>query len=123
MAKVIGLIQGKGGAGRSTIATNLAASLATKALTFLIDCDLPQGTSASWGAIRRAEKRLGRLGIATASDPADLADKVSRLHERCQYIVIDGPPRVSEIAQTIVDLSGPVPHPVGCQRSRNLGHY
>lgn len=105
MAKVIGLIQAKGGAGRSTIATNLAASLAAEAAVFLIECDLPQATSASWGAIRGDEKRLGKLAIATASDPVDLAEKVNRLQERCQYIVIDGPPRVAGITESILDLS------------------
>ena len=37
MAKIIGIIQVKGGAGRSTIATNLAAIFGKKSKTMLID--------------------------------------------------------------------------------------
>ena len=77
MAKVIGVIQAKGGVGRSTIATNLAAFLAEEAPTCLIDCDLPQGTSASWGAIRNAEGRLGQLAIATVPEQAGLAARIA----------------------------------------------
>jgi chromosome partitioning protein len=51
MTKTIGIIQVKGGAGRSTVATNLAGELAKKGKTVLIDCDMPQGTSASWYAL------------------------------------------------------------------------
>lgn len=54
MSRIIGVIQLKGGAGRSTLATNLAAALATRGPTALVDCDLPQGTSAAWSALRRA---------------------------------------------------------------------
>jgi chromosome partitioning protein len=47
MAKIIGMIQVKGGVGRSTVATNIAGVMALKNKTVLIDCDMPQGTSAS----------------------------------------------------------------------------
>jgi chromosome partitioning protein len=52
MTQIIGIIQVKGGVGRSTIATNLAAAFSVNQPTVLIDCDLPQGTSASWYAVR-----------------------------------------------------------------------
>jgi Mrp family chromosome partitioning ATPase len=52
-AKTIGVIQVKGGAGRSTVSTNLAGELSKLGKTVLIDCDMPQGTSASWFAVRQ----------------------------------------------------------------------
>ena len=52
MAKVFGIIQVKGGAGRSTIATNLAGELAKKGRTVLIVGAVPRGTSASGYALR-----------------------------------------------------------------------
>ena len=52
MAKVIGIIQVKEGAGRSTVSTNLAGVLSKQGKTVLIDFDLPQGTSASWFSVR-----------------------------------------------------------------------
>ena len=49
MGQIIGIIQIKGGVGRSTLATNLAAALTQIGSTALVDADVPQGTSASWG--------------------------------------------------------------------------
>ena len=40
-AKTIGIIQVKGGAGRSTVSTNLAGELSKQGKTVLIDCDMP----------------------------------------------------------------------------------
>jgi len=39
-AKTIGIIQVKGGAGRSTVSTNLAGELSKLGKTVLIDCDI-----------------------------------------------------------------------------------
>jgi chromosome partitioning protein len=52
MTKVIGIAQLKGGTGGSTLACNLAGELAKIGITVLIDCDVPQGTSSSWAALR-----------------------------------------------------------------------
>jgi cellulose biosynthesis protein BcsQ len=59
MAKIIGVIQVKGGAGRSTVATNIAGELAKIGRTVLIDGDMPQGTSASWYAMQGAGREGG----------------------------------------------------------------
>jgi chromosome partitioning protein len=43
MTRIIGLVQVKGGAGRSTVATNLAGELARVGKMALIDADMRQG--------------------------------------------------------------------------------
>ena len=53
MTKIISVIQLKGGAGKSTVATNLAAMLAERGRTLLIDADSPQYTSECWYVLRR----------------------------------------------------------------------
>jgi len=60
MTKVIGLVQVKGGACRSTVSTNLAGELSKQGKTVLIDCDMPPGTPASCFVVR---KQKGRQGI------------------------------------------------------------
>ncbi|MBJ6724307.1 ParA family protein [Geomesophilobacter sediminis] len=105
MAQVIGVVQVKGGVGRSTIATNLAAVLSLKQPTVLIDCDLPQGTSASWFTLRRSELEPKHLTLATASDHRELVQLVRELSERHRYLVIDAPPRLAEMTRAVMVLS------------------
>lgn len=105
MSKVIAIIQVKGGAGRSTIATNLAGMLsAGKKRVALIDCDMPQGTSASWAAIRLADKPAS-LTIATANNHKEMVEVVKRLDAEHDYLVLDGPPRIAEMTRAALILS------------------
>lgn len=114
MAKIIGVIQVKGGAGRSTIATNLAGELAKKGRTVLIDCDMPQGTSASWYAVRREIGRADDLDADTAKDHRELIKKVEK-HAKAgaDYIVLDGPPRIAEMTRAILILADACLIPIG----------
>lgn len=105
MAKIIGFIQVKGGAGRSTLATNLAGMIADKRKVALIDCDMPQGTSASWASIRSAESKAGNLTIATASNHLEMVEQVARLNDDHDAIVIDSPPRIAEMTRAALILS------------------
>ena len=75
MTKIIGIVQVKGGAGRSTLATNLAGELSKFGRTVLIDGDMPQGTSASWYSIRQQSDKAGDLITDTATDHRELIDK------------------------------------------------
>lgn len=52
----IGVVNTKGGVGKTTIAVHLAAMLAGQAPTLLIDGD-PQGSAVSWAAWRREAER------------------------------------------------------------------
>lgn len=108
MAKIIGVIQVKGGAGRSTVSTNLAGELAKKGKTVLIDCDMPQGTSASWYAVReqsgKTQDLLAGLQADTASSHQELVAKTER-HADADWIVLDGPPRLAELTRAILMLA------------------
>lgn len=113
MAKIIGIIQVKGGAGRSTVATNLAGELAKIGRTVLVDGDMPQGTSASWCAIRRqADQGGARLVADTAADHRELIAKIEQ-HKSADYIVLDGPPRIAEMTRAILVLADLCLVPVG----------
>jgi chromosome partitioning protein len=112
MTKIIGLIQVKGGAGRSTVSTNLAGELSKVGKTVLIDCDMPQGTSASWFAVRQQKGRNGNLEADTAMTHKDLIDKVQD-HQDADYIVLDGAPRIAEMTKAILILSDLCLVPVG----------
>jgi len=113
MAKIIGVIQVKGGAGRSTVSTNLAGELSKHGPTVLIDCDMPQGTAASWFAVRQQAGKEGALSADTASTHRELIDKVQTHQEHAAYIVLDGPPRIAELTRAILILADLCLVPVG----------
>jgi len=111
MAKIIGLLQLKGGVGRSTIATNLAGELARANNVVLLDCDMPQGTSASWAAIRNQTKPNSKLLTAIATSHQELIDKIDEVQE-ADYIILDSPPRIEEMARALLMLSDLIIIPV-----------
>lgn len=113
MTKIISIVQVKGGAGRSTLATNLAAILAREGSTTLIDGDVPQGTSSSWGALRHRDEQLGTLSVLAAADHLDLTHKVQQLMGTQNYIVIDGPPRIAEVTRAMLIMSNLCLIPLG----------
>jgi chromosome partitioning protein len=112
MTKIIGVIQVKGGAGRSTVSTNLAGELSKIGKTILIDCDMPQGTSASWFSVREQSGKTGNLTADTAINHKELVTKVER-YQDADYIVLDGPPRIAELTRAILVLADLCLVPVG----------
>jgi len=105
LTQTIGIIQVKGGVGRSTIATNLAAVFSLRQPTALIDCDLPQGTSASWYAVRKAELPPANLTLAIARDYRELVSRAQELSREHRYLIIDAPPRIAEMTRAIIVMS------------------
>jgi chromosome partitioning protein len=113
MAKIVGVIQVKGGVGRSTIATNLAAAFSLMGHTTLVDCDLPQGTSSSWFALRQADFSANNLALATVRDHRELVKQVKESAATSSYLIIDGPPRIAELTRAIIMVSNLCLIPLG----------
>lgn len=96
MTQIIGLVQLKGGTGRSTLATNLAVELMHYGSVTLIDGDMPQGTSAAWCAVRDRVKPT----LLTADNHRQLINHLENADT--DYVVVDAPPRVAEITRAIL---------------------
>jgi len=111
MTKIIGIIQVKGGAGRSTLATNLAGELSKIGKTVIIDCDMPQGTSASWYSVRQQSGKVANLIADTASTHKELVSKIGQ--QNTDFIVLDSPPRIAEMTRAILVLADLCIVPVG----------
>jgi len=97
--RVIALLNQKGGAGKTTLATHLAGELAMAgSQVTLLDAD-PQGSSLDW-AQRRLQNGQGRLygvfGLARDS----LHQEAPQIALEADYVVIDGPPRVAALARS-----------------------
>lgn len=112
MAHIIAVIQEKGGTGKSTIATNLAGMAADLHRVALVDCDMPQGTSASWAAIRLQDKP-DSLTARTATSYQQLVEMVQGLEAEHDLIVIDAPPRIAEMTKAALILSNLTLIPLG----------
>lgn len=97
--KVVALLNQKGGAGKTTLATHLAGELAMQgARVTLLDAD-PQGSGLDWAQrrLQSGQKRLyGVFGLARDT----LHREVPSIALEADYVVIDGPPRVAALARS-----------------------
>ena len=98
----------KGGVGKTTLAVHLAAFLAQSGRVLLIACD-PQGSALSWAA-QRGDKAPPFMVIRY--DKPTLHRDIARLAEGYAHVVIDGPPRVSDLATSAIGASDVVLTPV-----------
>lgn len=97
--KVIALLNQKGGAGKTTLATHLAGELAMDGQRVtLLDAD-PQGSALDW-AQRRAQsgqiRLYGVFGLARDS----LHQEAPEIALQTDFVIIDGPPRVAALARS-----------------------
>lgn len=94
----IAVLNQKGGVGKSTLSTNLAAAahLAGRR-TLVLDLDR-QGSSFDWYNARAEGSALEGLAVARA-DRALTLPKFRELASGYQFVICDGPPRLSDITR------------------------
>lgn len=96
---VISVLNQKGGAGKTTIATHLATALRLAGRrTVLIDSD-PQGSARDWAAVRE-EHPLAVVGIDRPTIERDI-----RALAPADYFVIDGAPQAADLAVSAIKAS------------------
>lgn len=103
MAHVIGLLNQKGGVGKTTLSISICHALAKKHganKVLLVDAD-PQGSALAWSETRSKSLPFTIVGLPKKTLHRDLPD----IAEKYKYVVIDGAPRVTELARTAIVAS------------------
>lgn len=105
---IIGVLNQKGGVGKTTLAVNIAAALArAEARVLVVDAD-PQGSALDWAAARESDGLFSVIGLPRASIHKEIAE-IGRGYD---HIIIDGPPRVTDLARSAIMASDLVLIPV-----------
>lgn len=97
--QTVGVVNQKGGVGKSTIATNLVATahLAGRR-ALLIDLDR-QGSALDWHAARGEASRLQGIAVVRYDRPLTLP-RFREIAAGCDFVVLDGPPQVGDITRS-----------------------
>jgi len=107
MAKVIALLNQKGGCGKTTISTNLCHALSLEGLkVLLVDAD-PQGNARDW-----QEANQGALFPVVGLDRETLPKDLIAISEGYDYVIIDGAPQIAKMTAAAIKAADLVIIPV-----------
>ncbi|GFO72791.1 chromosome partitioning protein [Bathymodiolus japonicus methanotrophic gill symbiont] len=107
MSKIIAVLNQKGGAGKTTLATNLARSLQVNGKEVLIVDSDPQGSARDWNAASE-----GELVSVIGLDRSTLAKDIQSIKSNKDFIVIDGAPQIADLAVAAIKCSDVILIPV-----------
>ncbi len=95
---IISVQNQKGGVGKSTLSTHIAHALVLKgSRVLLVDAD-PQGSARDWAAARDSQPPFSVVGLDRPTIHRDLPE----MSKGYDHVVIDGPPRVSDLARSAI---------------------
>ncbi len=96
-AKIIAVINGKGGVGKTTTSVSIASILAEQEKVLLLDAD-PQASASWW-----SNRDMGKMGfkVEQESDP-DALEGIRKI-KGYDFIVIDTPPATANLDAAIVN--------------------
>lgn len=95
---IVAVLSQKGGVGKTSLSLHVAAGLARQgARVLLVDAD-PQGSARGWAAVRQEAPAFTVLGLDRPTLHRDLPD----LAAGYDHVVIDGPPRVTDLTRSAI---------------------
>lgn len=108
-AKIIAVVNQKGGSGKTTLSMQLAGSLARRGgRVLVVDAD-PQGTATRWAASAEDDKPFPASVVGLSAASAKVHREVRKFVDDYAYIIIDCPPAadspVPQSALLVADLA------------------
>lgn len=101
--KVIGVCGRKGGSGKTTIAVNLAAEIASRGWSVtVVDADT-QASATHWAALELLPMKVQPMPVSRKQDVDALARAVRQLTS--EIVVLDSPPHLNEALGAVIGLS------------------
>jgi len=100
---IIGMLNQKGGVGKTTLSVSIAHELARRNPledVLLVDAD-PQQSALTWSEVRENKLPFAVIGLAKKSLHRDLP----AIGKNYKHIIIDGSPRVTELARSCIMAS------------------
>lgn len=105
---IIGVLNRKGGVGKTTIAINVAATLAVAGLrVLLVDAD-PQASALSWSNLRERDPLFAVVGMARPT----LHREIPAIAAKFDLVIIDGGPGINDLGRAAILASDLVLVPV-----------
>jgi chromosome partitioning protein len=105
---IIGLLNRKGGVGKTTVAINLAATVAVAGgRVLLVDAD-PQQSAVAWAGARERDPLFAVIGMAKPTLHRDLP----AIAKDYDFVLIDGAPAVNDLGRAAVLASDLILIPV-----------
>jgi chromosome partitioning protein len=107
-AMIIGVLNRKGGVGKTTIAINVAATLAVAGVrVLLVDAD-PQASALSWSSLRERDPLFAVVSMARPT----LHREIPEIAAKFDVVIIDGGPGVNDLGRAAILASDLVLIPV-----------
>jgi chromosome partitioning protein len=108
-AKIIAVVNQKGGSGKTTLSMQLAGALARRGgRVLVVDAD-PQGTATRWAASAEDEKPFPASVVGLSAASTKVHREVRKFVEDYHYIIVDCPPAadspVPQSALLVADLA------------------
>jgi len=100
---ILGFINQKGGVGKTTLSICVAHELSrrfTSESVLFVDAD-PQQSALTWSEVRKSELPFSIIGMPSKTVHRDLP----RIAKNYKYVVIDSPPRVTDLARSCIAAS------------------
>lgn len=108
MAYVVAILNSKGGAGKSTLSSNIARCLQLKGLNVLLADSDPQGTLRDWRQTDQHNEQPTVVGV----DRPNLHRDLPKLAPSFDFIIIDGAAKLQEMVASSVKAADIVLIPI-----------